>query len=71
MQSFPKDSWQNKTNEYEPYTFNDYGSKIPLSEFRDPDNLLVDDVGRKITLDVQDFPQVFLISCFLAKCIPS
>ena len=71
MQSFPKDSWQNKTNEYEPYTFNDYGSKIPLAEFRDPDNLLVDDVGRKITLDVQDFPQVFLISCFLAKCIPS
>jgi len=58
VQSFPKDSWQNKTNEYEPYTFNDYGSKIPLSEFRDPDNLLVDDVGRKITLDVQDFPQV-------------
>jgi hypothetical protein len=55
VQSFPKDSWQNKTNEYEPYTFNDYGSKIPLAEFRE---VTVDDVGRKITLDAQDKPQV-------------
>ena len=35
MQAFPKDSWENITNEYEPYTFNDYGSKIPLAIFRD------------------------------------
>merc|ERR1719421_2869655 len=55
VQSFPKDSWQNKTNEYEPYTFNDYGSKIPLAEFRP---VTVDAVGRKIKLDAQDFPQV-------------
>ena len=34
IQAFPKDSWANVTNEYEPYTFNDYGSKIPLQEFR-------------------------------------
>merc|ERR1719316_701675 len=34
VKSYPKDSWQNVTNEYEPYTFNDYGSKIPLDQFR-------------------------------------
>lgn len=34
VKSYPKDSWSNETNEYEPYTFNDYGSKIPLDEFR-------------------------------------
>merc|ERR1719316_1658512 len=34
VKSYPKDSWQNVTNEYEPYTFNDYGSKIPLGQFR-------------------------------------
>jgi len=34
VQLFPKDSWQNTTNEYEPFTFNDYGSKVPLQEFR-------------------------------------
>jgi len=34
IQMFPKDSWANVTNEYEPFTFNDYGSKIPLREFR-------------------------------------
>ena len=34
MQLFPKDSWENKTNEYEPFSFNDYGAKIPLAEFR-------------------------------------
>lgn len=27
---FPKDSWKNETNEYEPFLFNKYGSKIPL-----------------------------------------
>jgi hypothetical protein len=35
VQLFPKDSWQNTTNEYEPFTFNEYGSKIPLPEFRE------------------------------------
>jgi hypothetical protein len=34
VQLFPKDSWENTTNEYEPFTFNDYGSKVPLAEFR-------------------------------------
>jgi hypothetical protein len=34
IKSYPKDSWINETNEYEPYTFNDFGSKIPLDEFR-------------------------------------
>jgi hypothetical protein len=27
---FQKDSWINETNEYEPFTFNQYGAKIPL-----------------------------------------
>ena len=34
MQLFPKDSWENTTNEYEPFTFNMYGAKIPLPGFR-------------------------------------
>ena len=34
VQLFPKDSWENVTNEYEPFTFNHYGAKIPLPEFR-------------------------------------
>ena len=34
VQAFPKDSWENITNAYEPFTFNDFGSKIPLQEFR-------------------------------------
>merc|ERR1719311_890343 len=34
VQLFPKDSWENTTNEYEPFTFNHYGAKIPLPEFR-------------------------------------
>ena len=34
VQLFPKDSWENTTNEYEPYTFNHYGAKIPLPELR-------------------------------------
>jgi hypothetical protein len=34
VQLFPKDSWENKTNEFEPFSFNDYGAKIPLAEFR-------------------------------------
>lgn len=31
---YPKDSWTNITNEFEPYTFNAYGGKIPLPEIR-------------------------------------
>jgi hypothetical protein len=27
---FPKDSWANVTNEYEPFTFSKYGAKVPL-----------------------------------------
>merc|ERR1719281_1314923 len=44
VQLFPKDSWENVTNEYEPFTFNMYGAKIPLPGFRstptgiDPDH---------------------------------
>jgi hypothetical protein len=34
VQLFPKDSWANVTNEYEPFTFNEFGAKIPLQEFR-------------------------------------
>merc|ERR1719163_3893 len=30
----PKDSWSNVTIEYEPFTFNHFGAKIPLPEFR-------------------------------------
>jgi hypothetical protein len=29
VQLFPKDSWGNVTNEYEPFTFNEFGAKIP------------------------------------------
>jgi hypothetical protein len=41
VQLFPKDSWSNVTNEYEPFTFNEYGAKIPL--FRAPSTGLADD----------------------------
>jgi hypothetical protein len=34
VQLFPKDSWENVTNEYEPFTFNDFGAKIPLLTLR-------------------------------------
>jgi hypothetical protein len=34
VKMYEKDSWTNITNEYEPYTFNDFGSKVPLQEFR-------------------------------------
>ena len=43
VQLFPKDSWENTTNEYEPFTFNEYGAKIPLTEFRPTTNGLSDD----------------------------
>jgi len=34
VKMYQKDSWENITNEYEPYSFNDFGSKVPLQEFR-------------------------------------
>jgi hypothetical protein len=34
LKLYPKDSWDNQTIEYEPFTFNHYGAKIPLPEFR-------------------------------------
>jgi hypothetical protein len=52
VQLFPKDSWENVTNEYEPYTFNDYGAKIPLPEFRPTTTGLADDAETKDELHV-------------------
>merc|ERR1719160_1723039 len=40
---FPKDSWENTTNEYEPYIFNSYGAKIPLPDFRPTSGGLAND----------------------------
>jgi hypothetical protein len=48
VKAYEKDSWTNVTNEYEPYTFNDFGSKIPLQEFR---ATTIDDDGRTIVID--------------------
>jgi hypothetical protein len=42
VQLFPKDSWSNATNEYEPFTFNEYGAKIPLPELRPTSELSTD-----------------------------
>jgi len=39
LQLFPKDSWENVTNEYEPFTFNEFGAKVPLVELRFPEAL--------------------------------
>merc|ERR1719352_1101262 len=43
VQLFPKDSRENTTNEYEPFTFNMYGAKIPLPSFRSTPTGLRDD----------------------------
>jgi len=51
VQLFPKDSWENTTNEYEPFTFNEYGAKIPLPEFR-PTSELSDDAAPAETVNV-------------------
>jgi hypothetical protein len=40
---FPKDSWRNLTCEFEPWTYNAFGSKIPL--FREVSNELADDAA--------------------------
>jgi hypothetical protein len=52
VQMFPKDSWSNVTNEYEPYSFNQYGAKIPLEDFRATSTGLADDAPKVDTLDV-------------------
>jgi len=52
VQMFPKDSWSNETNEYEPFTFNEYGAKIPLPEFRPTSTGLADDAAPAGTLNV-------------------
>jgi len=52
VQLFPKDSWANVTNEYEPFTFNEYGAKIPLPEFRPVSTGLADDAPLEDTMNV-------------------
>merc|ERR1719271_1629260 len=52
VQAFPKDSWQNVTNEYEPFTQNDYGTKIPLPEFRPITAGTASDAPEEDTLNV-------------------
>jgi hypothetical protein len=60
VKAYEKDSWTNVTNEYEPYTFNDFGSKIPLQEFR---STTIDDANRTIVIDAVGEPelQVFMV----------
>jgi hypothetical protein len=36
---YPKDSWMNLTTEFEPFSFNSYGAKIPIAELRGIDEL--------------------------------
>jgi hypothetical protein len=45
VQLFPKDSWENVTNEYEPFTFNEFGAKIPLPQFRPTTTGLTNDAA--------------------------
>merc|ERR1719473_1869286 len=52
IQMFPKDSWTNVTNEYEPFTFNSFGAKIPLTEFRPVSDGLQDDADTSDILNV-------------------
>merc|ERR1719440_922369 len=52
VQLFPKDSWENTTSEYEPFTFNEYGAKIPLPEFRATSTGLTDDAANEGVLHV-------------------
>merc|ERR1719375_244455 len=52
VQMYPKDSWTNVTNEYEPFTFNEYGAKIPLAEFRPTSTGLADDAPKLPELNV-------------------
>jgi len=50
VQLFPKDSWLNVTNEYEPFSFNDYGAKVPL--FRATTTTLANDAPNEGVLHV-------------------
>merc|ERR1719465_350457 len=52
VQLFPKDPFENTTNEYEPFTFNEYGAKIPLPEFRPTSTGLSDDAAATNTMNV-------------------
>merc|ERR1719478_1308831 len=52
VQLFPKDSWENTTNEYEPFTFNEYGAKVPLPEFRATTTGLTNDAPNEGVLNV-------------------
>jgi hypothetical protein len=52
VQLFPKGSWHNATNEYEPFLFNDFGAKIPLAEFRPTSSGLTDDAADMPVLHV-------------------
>jgi hypothetical protein len=52
VQLFPKDSWKNTTCEYEPFTFNEYGAKIPLPEFRSTTNGLTNNAPNEDVLHV-------------------
>jgi hypothetical protein len=52
VQLFPKDSWFNATNEYEPFSFNEFGAKIPLPEFRPTSNGLANDASNMPELHV-------------------
>jgi len=57
VKMYPKDSWTNITNEYEPYSFNDFGSKVPLQDFRpttlnSDGQMIVDDAAKTTTLNV-------------------
>jgi hypothetical protein len=39
---FEKDSWSNKTVEWEPFTFNEYGAKVPFLRWKPEDGLSSD-----------------------------
>jgi hypothetical protein len=52
VQLFPKDSWSNVTNEFEPFSFNEFGAKIPLSQFRATSCGTCDDAPTMPTLNV-------------------
>jgi hypothetical protein len=49
---YPKDSWANTTNEYEPFLFNEFGAKIPLPEFRPTSTGLANDAPSEEVLHV-------------------
>ena len=55
MRFAPSSLAQKPYHRYEPYTFNDYGSKIPLQRFRPTD---VDGHGRTIVINADDAPEL-------------